>query len=59
MANEPDFEMTPFDTKSPMDTSARRISRTKSTLTNDRAVMSRMGATQELKVWQKKGGKCL
>lgn len=49
MANEHDFEMTPFDTKSPIDTSARRISRTKSTLTNDRAVMSRMGATQELK----------
>jgi len=44
------FEMAPLDSKSPIENDIRRLSRTKSTLTNDRAVMSRMGARQELKV---------
>lgn len=45
------FEMAPIDSKSPVDTvRPRPPSRSRSTLTNDRIVMSRMGATQELKV---------
>jgi hypothetical protein len=44
------FEMAPIDSKSPAESVRRPPSRSRSTLTNDRAVMSRMGATQELKV---------
>jgi hypothetical protein len=44
------FEMGPIESKTPEDMVHRAPSRAKSSLTDDRIAMSRMGATQELKV---------
>lgn len=44
------FEMAPLEGKPPLESVRRMPSRAKSSLTDDRVVMSRMGATQELKV---------
>lgn len=44
------FEMGPIESKTPEDMVRRTPSRAKSSLTDDRIAMSRMGATQELKV---------
>jgi hypothetical protein len=48
MAHE--IEMIPIDSKSSVATVRKVPSRSKSSLTDDKMVMSRMGATQELKV---------